>query len=202
VPTYRKSRSASALGGTSPGAARPKKRARLKVMAAVGVTLLALLAGYAAGIGNAFNGVGEAARRVGLDVGRAGVNEPISLRGTTYQMTGARTASSIGDGFTDATANGTFVIVDLALTNEGERPATVLVDRLRVIGGNGSSYSVSDDALLRLDNQEFLFDEQIQPGLAERGTLVYDLPPQAVAGGELQVNGSRSQELGRIALGL
>jgi len=30
VPTYRKSRSASALGGTSPGAARPKKRARLK----------------------------------------------------------------------------------------------------------------------------------------------------------------------------
>lgn len=117
-------------------------------------------------------------------------------------MTGARTASSIGDGFTDATANGTFVIVDLALTNEGERPATVLVDRLRVIGGNGSSYSVSDDALLRLDNQEFLFDEQIQPGLAERGTLVYDLPPQAVAGGELQVNGSRSQELGRIALGL
>jgi len=186
----------------APKGARPKKRARLKVMAAVGVTLLALLAGYAAGIGTAFNGVGEAARRVGLDVGRAGVNEPISLRGTTYQVTGARTASSIGDGFTDATANGTFVIVDLSLTNEGERPATVLVDRLRVIGGNGSSYSVSDDALLRLDNQEFLFDEQIQPGLAERGTLVYDLPPQAVAGGELQVNGSRSQELGRIALGL
>lgn len=83
----------------------------------------------------------------------------------------------------------------MALTNDKDRPATVLVDRLQITGGNGSFYSVSDDALLSLEGQEFLLEE-LQPGLTERGKLVYDLPAQAVAGAELQVNGPRSEELG------
>jgi hypothetical protein len=128
---------------------------------------------------------------------RAGVNEPLSLKGTTYTVTGVRTADAVGG----EKANGIFVIVDLSLTNEKDRPATVVVDALRVIGGNKSSYSVSDDALGTVDQQSMLAEE-IQAHLPERGVLVYDLPQQAVAGAELQARDLFSKDRGRIDLEL
>lgn len=92
------------------------------------------------------------------------------------------------------------MIVELSLRNEKNEPATILSDALKVVGGNKSTYSTSDDALLAVEDQ-FLLDE-IQPGVTETGTLVYDLPDSALAGAELQVEDLFSDEKGRIDLGL
>ncbi|CAN5472896.1 hypothetical protein BH20ACT15_BH20ACT15_02370 [soil metagenome] len=131
----------------------------------------------------------------------AAVGDNLSLKGTTYKVTGAETASSVGDQYTGAEANGIFVIVDLTLTNEEDEPATILEDNLNIIGGNGDEYSTSDDAVLAFPDQSFLLEE-IQPGLSEDGKLVFDIPPAAVKGAKLQVEDLFSSSTGEIDLGL
>lgn len=116
-------------------------------------------------------------------------------------MTDVKTAKEIGDQYTGATANGTFIVVDLQLTNEEDEPATIIEDNIRIIGGNGSSYSTSDDAILVYPDQTILLEE-IQPGVTESGKLVYDLPPGAVKGARLKVEDLFSGSTGEIKLGL
>jgi hypothetical protein len=131
----------------------------------------------------------------------AQVGDKLTLKGTTYRVTGVDTVKQIGDEYTGATANGEFVVIDIQLTNEEDEPATILEDNIRVIGGNGSSYSTSDDALFVYPDQTILLEE-IQPGVTERGKLVYDLPPGAVKGARLQVEDLFSGSTGEIKLGL
>jgi hypothetical protein len=131
----------------------------------------------------------------------AGVGDKLTLKGTTYRVTKVKTAQEIGDQYTGATANGTFIVVDLQLTNEKDEPATIIEDNIRIVGGNDSSYSTSDDAILVYPDQSLLLEE-IQPGVTESGKLVYDLPPEAVKGSRLQVEDLFSGSTGEIRLGL
>jgi hypothetical protein len=89
----------------------------------------------------------------------------------------------------------------VGLTNQKDEPKTILEDNIRLIGGNRKNYSVSDDALLALDDQLAILDE-IQPDVTEKGSLVYDVPQRAVSGSQLQVEDLYSEQRGRIDLGL
>ncbi|HEY8083434.1 MAG TPA: DUF4352 domain-containing protein [Solirubrobacterales bacterium] len=131
----------------------------------------------------------------------AAIGDKLTLKGTTYRVTDAETAKQIGGQYTGATANGTFVVVDIQLTNEEDEPATILEDNIRIVGGNGSTYSTSDDAILVYPDQTLLLEE-IQPGVTESGKLVYDLPSSAVSGARLQVEDLFSGSTGEIKLGL
>jgi hypothetical protein len=131
----------------------------------------------------------------------ADVGDKLTLKGTTYEVTNVRTASAVGDSFTRERANGEFVIVSLKLTNRKDEPATIAEDNIRLIGGNGKNYSVSDDALFALEDQSFLLEE-IQPDNTEKGKLVYDIPESAVSRSKLQVEDFFSESKGRIRLGL
>jgi hypothetical protein len=202
--------------GPPPAAAQPvfaapapeRKHTWIKVLLILGACFLVLVGGCAALIGSAANEVSkELAEDSSGDVSdpsevkaTASLNEPLSLKGTTYKVTDVRTADSVGDSYSRERANGTFVIVDVQLTNEKKEPATIMANALTLVGGNGSAYSTSDDAFLALDDELIL--EEIQPGVSERGKLVYDLPPSAVKGAELQVEDLFSDDKGRIKLGL
>ena len=191
-----------------PSPDRKGKGLWIKVLAIVGACFLALIVGCAALIGTAANEVGkELAEEESGDVSdksevksSASLNEPLTLKGTSYKVTNVQAADSVGAGILKEQANGKFVIVKVELTNTKKEPATIMSNSLTLVGGNGSAYSVSDDALLAVDDQILL--EEIQPGLSERGTLVYDLPASAVAGAELQVEDLFSDDKGRIKLGL
>jgi hypothetical protein len=131
----------------------------------------------------------------------AKVGDKMTLKGTTYQVTSAKTAGSIGSGYAQETANGVFVVVDIKLTNEEDEPATIMEDMISLIGGNGNTYSTSTDATFALGD-ESLFLEEIQPGLTVKGKLVYDVPPKVVKGSFLQVEDLFSSSTGDIKLGL
>jgi hypothetical protein len=131
----------------------------------------------------------------------ANVGDTLSLKGTSYKVTKVNTASSVGDQYTGAEANGKFVVIDLTLTNEESEPATILEDNLSLVTKDGNSYSTSDDAILAFPDQTFLLEE-IQPGLSESGKLVYDVPPNKLKGARLQVSDLFSDSTGEINLGL
>lgn len=132
----------------------------------------------------------------------ARVGDRLTLKGTTYQVTSAKTASTVGDDeFTRARANGKFIVVKLKLTNRKDEPATIVEDAIRVIGGNDKSYSTSSDALMAYPDQTFILEE-IQPDVTKSATLVYDVPKSAVDGAQLQVEDLFSDAKGRVKLGL
>jgi len=133
----------------------------------------------------------------------ASVGDKLTLEGTSYEVTDVSEKASIGDKSIglDEQANGVFVVVKLELTNRKPEPATILEDNIRLIGGNGKNYSVSDDAILALDDQTFAFEE-IQPDNTEDGSLVYDVPKSATSGAKLQVEDLFSSQKGQIRLGL
>jgi hypothetical protein len=118
----------------------------------------------------------------------AALGEPLALRRTTYKVTDVRTAPSV---------NGTSVIVDLELTNKAKEPVTLISKAPALVGGDGSAFPTSGDAL----HDRFL-REEIQPGGSKRGSLVYDLPPSAFKGAALQIDDLSSDDKGRIRLGL
>ena len=200
----------ASYGPPGQGVPPPKKTATwVKVLVIVGGLFLTMIVGCVALLGTAANEIDKELKEESSgDVSdaseiktRAGVNQPLSLEGTTYQVLSAQTAQSVGDQFSRETANGTFVIVKIALTNQKNEPATILASEgLRLVGGNGSAYSTSDELLMAVEDELVL--EEIQPGLREQGTLVYDVPPAAVAGAELQVEDLFSDDKGRIKLGL
>ena len=70
--------------------------------------------------------------------------EPLSVEGTTYKVTDARRAQSVGSPMNEL-ADGTFVIVDVELTNETQQPATIRRDALTLAGGDGATYRIGDD---------------------------------------------------------
>lgn len=130
----------------------------------------------------------------------AKIGETLSLTGTSYEVTSVETASEVGNQFTKEKANGEFIIVEIELTNEETEPSTIFSEAIVVIGGNGSEYTTSDDALFSVDDSLLL--EEIQPGNSEKGTLIYDLPPDAVKGAYLRVEDLFSDATGAIDLGL
>lgn len=178
-----------------------------KVLIVLTLLFVATIGGCAALIGSVANSVDKELSKPSSGAAdpsevkaRASLGQDLTLKGTTYQVSDVSTASSLGDSFSRVKANGTFVIVKLSLTNRKNEPATIIGDNLRIIGANMSSYSTSDDALLAVKDQFLL--EEIQPGVTEKGTLVYDLPDSAVSGAKLQVTDLFSDEKGQIDLGL
>lgn len=130
----------------------------------------------------------------------AAVGDTVELKGTAYKVTRARTAQEVGGEFNKAQADGTFVIVDLTLTNLKDEPATILGDAVRLVGGNGKEYTTDDDAIFAVDNPLIL--QEIQPDLSQKVVAVYDIPPGAVSGAKLQVKDLFSDSRGEIDLGL
>lgn len=131
----------------------------------------------------------------------AQVGETLTLKGTSYEVTGVEQRSVVGSSFSRVSADGVFVVVQLTLTNQKDEPATILEDAVRLVGGNGDEYTTDTDAFAAYDNQ-FSILQEIQPGLPKRVVAVYDVPPAAVAGAKLRVRDLFSDSTGEIDLGM
>ena len=186
----------------------PKRRGGcLRIIGGITVGLIVLIIAIVALSGggdedpNVTPGNGQAQGN-GDEEGRvANVGDNVSLKGTSYKVTRVRTAKAVGGEFTRVRADGTFVIVNLTLTNEKDEPKTILEDAVRLVGGNGSEYTVDTDTVGAFENALVLL-ETIQPGLARNVVAVYDVPPGAVSGSKLQVKDLFSDSKGEINLGL
>jgi hypothetical protein len=115
------------------------------------------------------------------------VGEAVTNAGTTYKVTSARTASSIGDTeFLGATADGKFVIVNLELTNNKDETKTFTDGAAKVRTTDGNEYEGSNDAMMAFGDDS-LFLKEIQPDLTTRGKLAFDIPPSKVHGSTLVI---------------
>lgn len=191
-------------GGAGPRAGRKPWYARPLPLVAAGFALL-LVIGAIAGAGDTGSGGARRdASRGGGGSGAggvpiAGVGDPLTLKGTTYRVLSSKTASSVGQSFTRAKADGVFVVVKIELNNRKDDTRTISSDAIKLVSG-GKTYDTDSDALLTVDDQILL--EEIQPGLPKKGTLIYDIPDRAVRGARLRVEDLFSSDYGLVRLRL
>lgn len=109
-----------------------------------------------------------------------GTGQMLRLKTLDAQLLSIRSASSVsnGPGFT-ATANGTYLIFTLRITNVMSSPQAFggIGSTQTVLSLGGSAYSDAFSAENGNDGQSFLTqDTPIQPGESQTGDLIYDVP--------------------------
>jgi len=135
--------------------------------------------------------------------GKSGsVGQPLENAGTTYEVTSATTAATIGEQEfgSGAKADGQFVIVKLSLTNNKDETKTFSDSSAKLVTTDGKSYETSSDAIFAVEDSLIL--KSIQPDLTTKGTLVFDVPPAKVAGSKLVVEDLFGSGEITVALGL
>ncbi|MFD4326080.1 DUF4352 domain-containing protein [Nocardioides sp. NPDC058538] len=127
------------------------------------------------------------------------IGQTAKLEGTAYTVTGASTQDSVGGEFGEQ-ADGVFVVVDLTIENTKDETKTFMDTAAVFIAKDGTKYEGSDAAIYLGDESLVLRD--MQPDLATKGKLVFDVPPAKAAGGVLQVSDLFGRGETHFALGL
>jgi hypothetical protein len=149
------------------------------------------------------SGGGSASKDSGGGDGASGkVGQAITNAGTTYKVTRARTARTIGDPDLGGTrADGTFVIVNLQLTNNKDETKTFSDTSAKIETSDGKTYETSDKTTLAFGDEGLLLKD-IQPDLTTRGKLAFELPPSKVSGSTLVIEDLFGDGEIRVDLGL
>jgi hypothetical protein len=129
------------------------------------------------------------------------VKRACAHHGTTYTVTKVRVARSIGTGFMKKSSAGVFLLVNVTMVNTKSDSSTILGSNLTIATRGGDRYDLSSDALGTVDGALLLL-ESLQPKLAKRVVLVYELPKSALRGARLEINDTWSGDKARIALGV
>ncbi|WP_241249808.1 DUF4352 domain-containing protein [Rhodococcus sp. X156] len=86
--------------------------------------------------------------------------------------------ASVGSGYLKATAQGQFVVVKLTVRNIGDRQQMFAGSAQKMTDQQGRELSTDTMAGIYLDSDNFL--AEINPGNSVQGTLVFDIPKDAV----------------------
>ncbi|UNX53887.1 DUF4352 domain-containing protein [Georgenia sp. TF02-10] len=85
----------------------------------------------------------------------------------------------IGDEMLGEQAQGQFVLVDLTVTNIGEEPQTFFADNQTLVDEQGREHAADSMASIYLEGDD-TFVNEINPGNTVTGTIVFDIPVDAV----------------------
>lgn len=86
----------------------------------------------------------------------------------------------IGSDFLKETAQGTFQLVSITVSNIGKEPQTLFDSNQKIIDDKGREFEPNSMAAMALDNNEDVWIKPINPGNSVKGVLVYDMPDGAV----------------------
>ncbi len=107
---------------------------------------------------------------------KAGIGDSVADGQFTFSVTDVKCGeSSIGNGFLREEAQGQYCLVDMKVKNTGSEPATMDSSSQYMYIGD-KEYTTSSDALLSLKDSENFFLQEINPGNAVEGTMVFDIP--------------------------
>jgi Domain of unknown function (DUF4352) len=117
----------------------------------------------------------------------AKVGQAVTNAGTTYKVTDVNTAKEIGDpDLLGARADGTFVIVDLQLTNNKDETKTFMDSNAKIEASDGTEYETSDKAIMSFGDESLMLKD-IQPDLTTQGKVAFEVPPNKASGSTLVI---------------
>lgn len=114
------------------------------------------------------------------------VGDRVVIGDIAYTVTNVRTTDSVGNEYSNAKADGVFVIVDMTIENLGKETTSITSSYAKIIDSQGRSFESDSDAWVYIENN--ILVKQIQPGLPVKGQAIYDVPKGITC--ELQVTDS------------
>lgn len=109
----------------------------------------------------------------------AHVGDQVRSGDMVFTITKVRTGvKSVGDEYLGEKAQGHFVLVDVKVKNVGDEAVTLWGFDHKLIDGKGREYSPNETAGIYVSEANALVEE-INPGNAAKGTIVFDMPKGA-----------------------
>ncbi|MBY3555788.1 DUF4352 domain-containing protein [Modestobacter lapidis] len=84
-------------------------------------------------------------------------------------------ATELGSEYFSTTAQGQFCMVDLTITNVGDKPQSFFGDNAKLFNAQGQEFSADSEAAIYLEDSASLYEE-INPGNALNSKVVFDVP--------------------------
>ncbi len=113
------------------------------------------------------------------------LNEPFAVGDFSYVVRSVSRFNKIGRGPLARTASegAKFVIVDFDETNNGNETATVTTSAMQIVA-DGKTFRASSNAMtaLAMSGRNELLLAELQPGLAHRGKVAFEMPIHAADG--------------------
>jgi hypothetical protein len=153
--------------------------------------------------GSANSGSAKSGSANSGDVEKPGkVGEAVTNAGTTYEVTHVNATDTIGDpDLLGARADGTFVVVNLQLTNNKNETKTFLDSSAKIQTSDGKTYETSDKAVMAFGDDSLMLKD-IQPDLTTSGKIAFELPPTKVGGSTLVIEDLFGRGDVKVDLGL
>ncbi len=125
------------------------------------------------------------------------VGETISDGDLSFTVKSLDKASTVGNSFSQKTAQGIYYILAVEVKNNGKDTKTINSSDFKVVDSQGRKFDSSTDGQTAMEMESgstSFFLQQVQPGLGVNGKIIFDLPKDAtglklVAQGDLFSNG-------------
>ena len=110
------------------------------------------------------------------DESNPGIGEPAADGKFTFVTDGVDCSTTeIGSEYFNKTAQGTFCIVNLTITNTGDKPQSFFGDNAKLFNAEGQEFSADTEAAIYLEDSSSLYEE-INPGNTLKSKVVFDVP--------------------------
>lgn len=130
-----------------------------------------------------------------------GIGDVLTIGSVDYTVTNMTTEQSIGGEYLNTTANDTFVVIDLEITNHKDKALNVSSSNFKLTV-NGKEYDPSTEAMIYLSDEALIF-ENINPEVRKSGKIVFDVTAETASAQGLSLkiqNSAFGSEKGSIIL--
>lgn len=93
---------------------------------------------------------------------------------TEFKVESVENVKKLGSGFTEITTENNFVVVHLTITNNSDEPYSL--NALNFLLSSGDKEYTHDDRLILLNDDNYLFLGDLNPGLSGTYAIVYETP--------------------------
>ncbi|WP_044736919.1 DUF4352 domain-containing protein [Geobacillus kaustophilus] len=131
-----------------------------------------------------------------------GIGQPLKVGDVVFTVHGTSTANNVGGEFGQK-AQGTYLIVDVAVKNEGKKAITTDSSFFKLkVGDTEYEADATADPFVNQNGSGF-FLQQVNPGIENKGKIVFDVPADVANSKDLILNvqtGFFGTEQGQIKL--
>jgi hypothetical protein len=106
------------------------------------------------------------------------IGKPVQIGYFVYTIQSVSFRKSVGDEFMSETADGIYLLVNLAIKNISDKTRTLDGSLFAVTDKNGTKYEHSTEAstALEISGKKTLFFKECQPNITTKGVLVFEVP--------------------------
>lgn len=116
-----------------------------------------------------------------------GIGQTAAVGDVSYMVNGVETASSLGSEYFGETAQGTFLLVNVTVTNNGNEALDVSDSFFALVNGEKTYDSNTMAAVHANENGESFFVKSINPDLSLTSYVVFDVPESVIESTEKQL---------------